>query len=84
MSDSRDSLPWLHIYPQHGPHDCIEIHGTLLALRGLRDAIDRLLQSGMDAQASAYTTDGEGYEVIFRNRSCAALSMGSLPYVDDE
>lgn len=78
-----DDTPWLHIYAQYAWHDEAEIEGTRTALTAVRDAIDRALSAGMDAEATAFAADGEGYDVVVRVRSREHLEASGLPYTAD-
>ena len=78
-----DDLPWLHIYAQPEWHDDASIEGTRTALKNLRDAIDKALTDGRDAESKAIVADGEGYTVEIKIRSHEYLRGARLPYVAD-
>lgn len=83
MTQSQfDALHWLHIYAQPHWHAEAKVMGTRTALLGLRDAIDRALQTGMDARANGIVSDGEGYHVVVSIRSRDALKELPDPYTD--
>ncbi len=60
-------------------HSPARIWGTRAALLNLRDAIDRCLTSGMDAEAAVFCSGGEGYGVEIRIRSLEALEKAEHP-----
>lgn len=71
---------WMHVYAQSMWHSPASIVGTREALKGLRDAIDQCLHSGMETEAKGITADGEGYCVTVAVRSMNALAEMPLPY----
>lgn len=82
MDEYRTDVQWLHVYAQHINHNDARIEGTRQALTTLRDAIDRALSSGREAEASPLcTTDGEGYCIVVNIRTPDALAREGLPYV---
>lgn len=72
----------LHVYAQESWHSPAQIMGHRDALKALRDAIDRALQTGMEASSEAMTNDGEGYHVIINIRDGEGLARLQLPYYD--
>lgn len=78
-----ERLPWLHIYAQGQWHGDASIVGTREALKGLRDAIDKCLLTGMDAEAEGIVRDGEGFRVRVAVRSMDALAGMPVPYTED-
>lgn len=71
-------IPWLHVHAQAREHSSVLIIGTKGALFTLREAIDKALASGGEAEATVFATDGEGYavQIVRTNKSV----MGALPY----
>ena len=80
--EENAALPWLHIYAQDSWHQEAAILGTPQALEGLRAAIDRVLQSGMDASSDGFVADGEGFSAVVGIRSLEALEAMALPYYE--
>lgn len=78
-ADEFAALPWLHIYAQYMSHAPARIWGTRAALQNIRDAIDRCLSSGMETEAEAICSGGEGYGVEIRIRSLEALENAEPP-----
>lgn len=75
----------LHIYGQTQWHDEAWVCGSAAALRKLRDAIDRALETGLSVVSDVcYVNDGEGFEVrVIPVSSEAALDKLALPYTDE-
>lgn len=77
----EDDLGWCHIYSQYANHSPALIQGNRIALKAIRDAIDRALQTGMDGHSeSIFTADGEGYGVTVQIRNLKFLEGRPLPY----
>jgi hypothetical protein len=76
--------PKLHIYGQSYFHEHAFIVGNTEALRALRDAIDDALETGTVVSGiTAFTADGEGYEVkVYREEDKEYWDNASLPYTD--
>lgn len=74
---------WMHVYAPAIWHGDARIMGTRAALTGLRDAIDRVLSSGMDQHCEGIVRDGEGYRLKVSIRSYAGLKNEPLPYTDE-
>jgi len=82
--------PKLHVYSPTYFHDHALIIGNKAALEELRDAITRALlavSSSKDTSASseisAFTADGEGFELkVYCEEENAYWDKASLPYTD--
>lgn len=81
--ESRNTLPWLHIYGQSQWHDTVMIKGNTRGLQALRDAISRALEYPRnDSTARAFVSDGEGYQIQITRMSRFELENQPLPYSD--
>ena len=57
-----EDVAWMQIYGQTYWHQPAKIYGDLIALAALRDAIGKAIEAGQ-AEITAFSSDGEGYEL---------------------
>jgi hypothetical protein len=73
----------LHIYSPHAWHDPSYIIGTTLALKNLRNAIDKALENG-GGIATSFVSDGEGFDaVVVKVDNEQELNNLILPYTEE-
>ncbi len=73
----------IHLHSQCYEHDDAHIVGDAMALRRLRDAIDRALaEPGRAAPVGAFAADGEGYDIMIR--VVEDMSDMRLPYAEEK
>ena len=89
MTDISNLNSWpegtslLNIIDAEGPHDPVLIFGTEVALRALRDAIDKALIQGSSATEGTMTKDGEGFQAIIIKATEDQMETVPLHYSDD-
>lgn len=72
----------LHVYAQASEHHECYIVGDAETLAWLRDAIDRAI-SGSVSSFTAFTADGEGYDLVVVRCDDATMAKVALPYTDE-
>lgn len=72
----------LHIFGQPWEHAEAWISGDMEALKSLRDALTRAIESGKADSSEAFTRDGEGYYVMVVPVSDETADKLVLPYTD--
>lgn len=75
-------VPTLHIYGQYTWHGEAVIVGDVAGLTVLKRAVDEALAAGSGG-ASAFVTDGEGYDVIVARTDEAGMEALAHPYTDE-
>jgi len=80
----NETTPILHVFGQLMWHAPVYLAGNAVALRSLRDAIDKALNTvpGV-AIADAYVNDGEGYEVVVAVVGNADMDRMATAYLDE-
>ena len=74
-----EDVPWMQIYGQTYWHQPAKIYGNDLALKVLRNALNKAIETGK-AEIVAFASDGEGYELSIHSVSQEELDQLPLHY----